>query len=325
MKYIGGFFELEIPQGKGPWHAGAIALSTGRACFAAVLKHVKPKRVHMPFYMCDTVVEVARAAEVEVAFYALDHALLPSAPLHPESDELLMVMNYFGLQSAFTREAATSWGRRCQVDNTQAFFDQAESGCWTLCSARKFFGVPDGAYLYAPEPINIPASRRTRPDISHLTNRLAGQQQLAYRQCRRYEAKVDSAIRQMSELSERLLSAFDYAHIAAQRRANYLKLHEVLGQLNKFDARLPAEAVPYCYPLLLAEPVDRAELAKHRLYVPTIWQDVIDRAGDDFPFERAFANRLLPLPIDQRYTTVDMQELLRKLARAVPIDIRGGN
>jgi hypothetical protein len=317
MKHIGGFFELEIPQGSWPWHSNAIELNTGRACILAILQSVKPKRLHLPFYICDTVLRAVAAAGVTPVFYALNRQLRPVTLPHLEGDDMLFVVNYFGLQSEYTNQIGSPLGDRCIVDNTQAFFEPATPGCWTLYSARKFFGVPDGAYLYAPQAVSVKPRVRAKPDIRHLVNRLAGRQQTAYRQCRAYEANLAGNIRQMSLLSERLLSAYDYAAIRVRRRENYLALHDRLGAINRFDAGLNTTAAPMLYPLLGPEIADRAAIAKHRLYIPTTWQDVIDRKGGGFEFERAFAAHLLPLPIDQRYDKGDMEDLLTRLGPVV--------
>ncbi|HSI14171.1 MAG TPA: hypothetical protein VK961_19135 [Chthoniobacter sp.] len=316
MKHIGGFFELEIPKGSGPLHGDAIPLSTGRAAILATLLAKKPKRLHVPFYICNTVLEQAAIAGVAPVFYALDREL-HAAPLPKvEADDMLLVVNYFGLQSAHSTRLGAQFGEQCIVDNTQAFFEPATAGCWTIYSARKYFGVPDGAYLYAPHTIEIDRRIPATPDVRHLLNRLAGRQQTAYRQCRAYEAGLSGDIREMSVISQRLLSAFDYPAASGRRRENFQELHKSLADVNQFSATMDATATPMCYPLLLPEVADRAAIAKHKLYIPTIWQDVIDRQSSSFPFERDFAARLLPLPIDQRYGLSDMRDLLRRLRRA---------
>jgi hypothetical protein len=314
MKYIGGFFELEIPQGAGPLHRDAIELNTGRACLSLIFQAQKPKRLHLPFYMCNAVLEAVAAAGVTVVFYGLDSKLeLLTRPALSDGD-MLLVVNYFGLQSSYTGRIAREFGHRCIIDNTQAFFESPAPECFTIYSARKFLGVADGAYLYAPRHLAIEPFplRRNAPDVRHLVNRLAGRQQTAYRQCRAYEAEMTSSVRKMSLLSERLLSTYDYKQISLQRRQNYLALHQHFVDRNEFEIHLEATATPMCYPLLLPELIDRTSLAKRGLYIPTLWQDVIERQGFGFELDRSLASRLLPLPIDQRYGIADMHDLISR-------------
>jgi hypothetical protein len=49
MNAIGGFFELELPQGGANYHSGAIGLSTGRACLGVFIAQVNPKKVLCSF------------------------------------------------------------------------------------------------------------------------------------------------------------------------------------------------------------------------------------------------------------------------------------
>jgi hypothetical protein len=313
VKYIGGFFELELPHGHGSWHPGAIALSTGRACVAAILQHVKPHTVYVPFYTCDALIRPMIEAGIGVKFYGLDKQLRPLQLRAPRRGELLIVINYFGLQTAMIRSLAKRFGDRLIADNSQAFFEKPGLGHWAFCSARKFFGVPDGAYLYSPEAMDIHPHANRASDIRHLVNRLVGRQQTGYRQVRLFEQKIDCRIRRMSPLSGRLLSAIDYMEVRRRRRENYNLLHRKLAKHNLLHCPLPAEATPFCYPLLRDRPIDRLLLARHRLYVPTLWEDVYRRQVGGFDWERKFAMRLLPLPIDQRYEPEDMEDALQRL------------
>ena len=57
MKPIGGFFEFEFSQGGTLYHQGAIPLSTGRACLNLIIQETKPKKIHVPFYVCDALLK----------------------------------------------------------------------------------------------------------------------------------------------------------------------------------------------------------------------------------------------------------------------------
>jgi hypothetical protein len=316
--YIGGFFELELSEGRGPWHPDAIALSTGRAALRAIVDETRLDRVWVPFYACDALLAPMREAGVPVELYAVDERLRPRDLPPPAERDLIVVINYFGLQSSLMKQLARRYGSNCVVDNAQAFFERPYGDHWAFCSARKFFGVPDGAYLYAPRPLDLEPPPNPKSDIRHLVNRLAGRQQTAYRQMQRFERQVDCRIRGISPLSARLLSAVDYKAVRRRRRENYLSLHAQLAAHNRFEAELPADATPFAYPLLLPEPVEREAVARQGLFVPTLWQDVIRRRSPSgFQFERDFAERLLPLPVDQRYGPVDMEDAVGRLTKAV--------
>jgi hypothetical protein len=314
-RYIGGFFQLEIPNGHGGLHGGAVGLRTGRACIAAILNEIQPTKVFLPYFICDVVVRTVEAAGAIPEFYAIGDDLQPASLPDLGQREMLLAVNYFGLMTDSVMRLANAFGPRCIVDNTQAFFAEPRLDAWTIYSARKFFGVPDGAYVYGPSKLCLDSSAHPLiPDIRHLINRLEGRQQLAYRQCRAYEERLDARVKPMSKLSESLLASYDYEEVAKRRRANFAALHHALAGRNTLRL-IPFSGVPYAYPLLLTRPVDRADLARRMLYVPTLWRDVITRGdvSDRFDFERSLAANLLPLPIDQRYEPEDMEDLLKRL------------
>ena len=67
------------------------------------------------------------------------------------------------------------------------------------------------------------------------------------------------------------------------------------------------------YPLHVENGAElRKELQKEKIYIPTLWPAVLDicREGE---LEYDMAKNILPLPVDQRYTTDDMQHIVQTL------------
>ena len=81
---------------------------------------------------------------------------------------------------------------------------------WSFNSARKFFGVPDGAYLYSPEILKNDFTINKDIEYHYLINRLIGKQELAYKQFIDYESGLDSEIKKISIFSNFFLSSIDY-------------------------------------------------------------------------------------------------------------------
>ena len=64
MKEIGVFFELELPQ-KEEYHSKAIRLNTGRNCLEYILKNNGYKKIYIPFYICNSILEPIRKLNIE--------------------------------------------------------------------------------------------------------------------------------------------------------------------------------------------------------------------------------------------------------------------
>ena len=303
MKPIGGFFELETGAPRGAYHSVALALTNGRTCLNFLLQQIRPRKVHLPYYTCDSLIQPVTLAGVPHDFYAIDRNLEPMA-INVGEDECLVYVNYFGLHSAAVARLAQQYGSRLIVDNTQAFFEKDTPGIASFNSARKFFGVPDGGYLYGgASPAEAPPNADIRCD--HLIDRLLGKQSQAYAEYTAAEAAQGCDIKGMSVLSAQLLDGVDYVAAAHKRRRNYGVYQGKLAGLNQLDCHMDAGAVPFCYPLLLKNPFPRERLFAQNIFVPTLWNEVQHRIPEGFAFEKQLAQNLLPLPLDQRYDEAD--------------------
>jgi len=112
----------------------------------------------------------------------------------------------------------------------------------------------------------------------------------------------------MSLLTRNILGAIDYEAVRRKRNQNYETLAALDGQ-NRLQLKKPDG--PYCYPFYCENGMQvRKALAAQKIYVPTLWPNVLEM---DAPFERELAANILPLPCDQRYDTEDMQRILNAL------------
>lgn len=305
--YIGGFFELEQPAGGGRLHTEALGLATGRACLAVIMEELRPRRVHVPFYACEALYQPLRD-RCELRYFGIDEHLEIAGEPGLEADDLLVYIDYFGIKAGYVDRLAKRLGPRLVIDDTHNFFRGLHPGHWSFCSARKYFGVPDGAYLYAPQPLSPDLPRNEAIRMEHLVNRREGRQALAFVQFQAYEQTLDAQPKRLSETSERILDRIDYSAVRRQRRENYAFLHERLGDLNTL--RVPGGPVDaFCYPLLPRRPIRKRPLHEEGVFVPTLWPDVLERAGTGFDLERRLARDLLPLPIDHRYVPDDLERV----------------
>jgi hypothetical protein len=309
MTAIGGFFEMERGHGNGgPWHAHALPLTSGRACLRAILDVMRPKRVLVPAFICDAALAPMRVLNIPFEFYRLSPALEPHADAWPD-DAAVIVVNYFDLKGRGADAMVAALGERAIVDSTQAFFRRGSSRSYSFNSARKFFGVPDGAYVYGPDIAGIQtAGRNDAAPTGHLSARLAGDLETAYRQYLAAEAQVSCEMLSPSLCAQELLGGIAYDVAREARRRNFMQLHERLGAANTLaiDLSLDDDAAPFCYPLLPRGPSRHEALWRREIFVPRLWPEVALRSDPSFAWERDLATRLLPLPIDHRYGSRDM-------------------
>lgn len=310
MKPVGGFFELELVRGPANYHSSAMPLNTARACMKFILNHSEPRKVYLPYYNCDASLMPFGGTSTKYEFYAIDEELNIAQLPRLLPGELLIYINYFGLKGAHVKSLLDMYGENLVVDNTQAFFEKGYWTGWSFNSARKFFGVPDGGFLYAPIPYEFDQIPRFDGfHFSHLVNRLTGKQQQSYREFLLYEESLGSNIERMSLLSEVLLSNIDYAEVAAKRKRNYLLYESAFKARNLFHFSPSEGEVPMFYPLLLDKELDKNILYRDQIFIPVFWQDTVRRNLPGFSWEKELSGKLLPLPIDHRYDENDCRRV----------------
>jgi hypothetical protein len=313
MKPIGGFFELELPHAGADPHPNAIALSTGRACLMVMLEHLKPGLVHVPFHTCDATLEPFRRSGIDTRFYAIKEDLSPASLPELAPGEYFLWTDYYGVCGGITERLKRHYGDRLLIDDTHAFYRGGHAGHWSFTSARKYFGVPDGAYLFAPVPVKVDAARMEAISLEHGLLRLAGRQEEAYRAYVAYERSLTSDVNRISRVSEGLLRGVDHRGVQVARRRNFDYLHAELGALNTLRMDIDAKAVPFCYPYLPVVPVDRPAMYARELFAPRLWPDALERDVPGYAFEKRLSTELLPLPIDHRYSSDDLRRFVEHL------------
>lgn len=312
---IGGYFELELPLPAKPGrHHGAAAYPSARSALSALLRAARPRpaRLWLPHYICDAMLQPALAAGVQACHYAIDAHFNLLGDMDLGEDDWLLYVNYFGLCSEQARRIVDAFPRdRVILDCSQAWFAEPLDCLANIYSPRKFFGVPDGGILHSEKITGEDGPRDTASltRTSHLLKRLADGPERGYADYQAAEASLaDLEPRRMSLLTERILHSIDQERVRAIRNRNFAQLHQALRSRNRL--RLP-EMVdgPLCYPFLSDDETLRARLLARRVFTPSYWQDVLQRVAPD-ALEAEMANKIIPLPIDQRYGAEDMAIIL---------------
>ena len=312
---IGGYLELETFSGK-EYHEGALALNCARNCLVLLIESRGMSRVWIPEYLCSSVSAAAERAGARVLAYDIledfspDYRSIDSAA----GDYLYLVDYYEQLPEASVLEAAERFGGRVVVDEVQAFFRRPVAGLDTLYCCRKFFGVPDGAYLYTSSaPTRELQTDESAGRMRHLLGRFERSASEFYGDSAENDRQfAHEPVRLMSRLTHNLLRAIDYERAAEARERNFAYLSERLAGLNLLAPSTPRGA--YMYPLLIedAGPV-RREMQRRKIYVPTLWPNATGTKGTG----GRYARDILPLPVDQRYTVEDMAYVCDVLASIV--------
>ena len=306
---FGGYIELEDCGGH-PYHRNAIALDSARSCLAYLVELREIRSIAIPDLMCDVVAETLERRGVEYRRYKIGAEFEPILDFDLMDGEWLYLSDYFGRLSDDTVQEALQKSRgRLVIDEVQGFFRAPWSNIDTFYTCRKYFGVPDGAYLVTRDGSSL---IRELPEC-HSINRMShilGRCEMgpsAY-----YGAYVESeqtvggnGPERMSEITRRLLSGINYESVKKRREENYGTLDRMLGTTNPLKGHSPSG--PYMYPYLVENASGmRSVLAEMGIFIPTLWPNVLAECSED-SFAFCYAENILPLPVDQRYDREDME------------------
>ena len=300
------------------YHDQLLKLNTGRNAFEYILQAKKYQLVYLPWFTCDVLMEPIKRAGVKYAFYHIDEALDPIIDFTINADECFLYINYFGVKNDTVERLATQIDNLV-IDNSQAFFSKPIGKTNTFYSCRKFFGVPDGAYLNIGTE-NVPQFPQ---DVSyerctHLLKCIDHSIEDGYSDFLANEALLaGEGIKQMSVLTQKIMSSVDYVFCREQRNKNFFYLHERLRNINEIKLNFKSADGPLCYPLLVSGRPLRQQLNTERIYIADFWPNV-RRAMAEEEYEHFLALNLAALPVDHRYDEKDMDhiiETVNKLTR----------
>ena len=298
MREIGGYFELLCDGREPSTYREGVLLNSGRHALRWIIRTLGVKCVHVPFYTCPVVDEALAREGCEVRHYALDDGLLPASDF--SMSDFVIYNNYFGVCGENVRKVAARYPNTI-VDAAQAFYAKP-LGRASFYSPRKFFGLPDGGIAVGE---GLPSADGLERDVSygrslHLLKRLDCGAKSGYADFKEASQELrDAPVRAMSTLSRALLEKVDYEASRLRRIANFRFLDAHLH--STFPFAMAPDDVPMVYPFVTEDATLRTRLIEQKIYVATYWPEI---SGCD-----ALRERILPLPIDQRYGESDMQRI----------------
>ena len=301
MKEIGGYFGLE----RGvftPYHDG-VYLNSGRNALQYIDRKLGIHKVHVPHYTCPVVFEALRRENVGIEYYDLDEQFLPGKDF--SKNDFVIYNNYFGVCGGKVAKLAKEYPNLI-VDNAQAFYSR-QTGRAAFYSPRKFFGLPDGGIVcgLADESQELPKDE-SWDRMTHLLKRVDLGASAGYEDFKaNSHVLAQQGVKRMSSLTTLLLSQIDCCDVASRRTKNFNALKAQLP--TAFPIDMLEDDVPMVYPYITDDSRLRAYLVQNKIYVALYWPDVTDRS--------LFSERILPLPLDQRYDMPDIDTIILEVRK----------
>lgn len=316
MKEIGGYLQLDDLRNT-PYYSEMKELNSGRNALAYLVKSRNIEKIYLPEFLCESVSGVLGKHGVRYETYRVNENFQIDFDKEIYKNEYLYVVNYYGQLTDEYLESIIEEYKEVIIDNTQAFFQGPLEGVDTIYSLRKYFGLPDGAYLFTNTELAIPLEEeKTSNRLSHIFGRYEGKASDYYTDFKKNDGTFEkSELKKISKISHNLLGALDYKKIKTTRENNFKYLHNNLKDQNPIKLIIPIG--PFAYPFYVENGAEiRTQLAKKEIYIATLWPNVV-KDSKKGTIEYNLATNILPIPCDQRYDLQDMERILKELRECI--------
>lgn len=314
-----------------------IFFHSGRKALSFLYSHLcsdgkRKSHILLPDYICESVINVFPRSKI--AFYPVTDSLeinfdcLFKKINQDDSVGFVFLMHYFGkLQDqkllAELKRIAVKKNIIIIEDTTHSIFTKKETiGDYMVSSLRKWFPIPHGAVLYSNNNLEhspFPKIETNQRSAGHILKWVAYCKGVdlssIYRDIFAEEENDINKIKgiyEASDFAKYLLSCFSIQNIKKKRlqNYNYLKQHLdylPINDINKNDC-------PFVYCIDAGEERDklREYLGNRGVFCAVHWP-YYSFENDNRSHSLSVSNRLLSLPIDQRYCDEDMAYIVKMI------------
>lgn len=237
MKEIGGYLEFELKFHGNTYHNEAIGLNLARNAILYIIQAKNYQRLYLPRLIGDSIPAALRRNSIEYDYYSVDEHCRPLFQHKLGEKEAVLIINYYGQLSDQEIISYKKMWDRMILDNTQDFFSKPIAGIDTVYNARKYFGIPDGAYLYTDQRAN----RRLEKNYSYnrleyLVGRFEKDADSFYQKFLKSEESLYlEEPKSISAFSENILRGISYEKVYKTRRKNFCCLYDRLASLNRWS------------------------------------------------------------------------------------------
>jgi hypothetical protein len=306
----GGFQPLEVKLSNDYYSTNEYNLlkyNSAKAALRVFLEKTEIRTIYVPLYLCPNVCREIESHNIRVIYYRIDHNLLPMLD-HVVEDSWVYIVDYFGVMDGRVDAYIAEHGEmQFILDNCHSFFHKPNIGKNYIYSCKKFFGVPDGAYLITDEYVECQQKfSRGSEYASYLLTCLESGTDFCYQEKKKVDQYLGDNYDAMSKIADILMHSIDYEYVAQRRHDNAMIYEDAFAKKNRIC--IEKDSVPYMYPLNVGKNI-KNELIQEKIFVPTLWAHCgkMEYKGT---WEYDLTENTLFLPVDQRYDTADISYIV---------------
>jgi len=270
-----------------------------RSSLSIILKYKGIKKILIPYYICDVVLDTLTKSGVKYKFYKLNSNLKPDYNYFKSNrDYSILLLPYFGIIKLKKLKNSI-------FDLSTSFF-YPKNNIYYFDLIRKFFFVNLGSNLNQETFTPFNQSKK---------------KSLIFKAPRNYSEFLNNEKRHVIsnyDYTKKISKNYffiDFKKIKKKREKNFLFFFNHLSFTNKIKISLKQVCGPLYYPYLCENGnLLREYLIDKKIFVPRYWSEILRRADiSNFKFEKYLCENLVLLPVDERLNIDDLKIILDKL------------
>lgn len=291
--------------------------STGRDCFFSVFNSIEGKTLWLPDFLCKSIVQPLEHLNINYHFYGIDGSFRASKNNDIRQGDYVLIINYFGFVDSDFYNFVLE--KKCNIisDVTHLFFDYKQMGnvvnvsSFIVGSIRKFFAIPDGAFVLSNERLSI----RNDTRIDFVGDRAHGLFSRYYSSLNSFDNEENLLVLKQAEI--KLDKSPDFGYSISYLSENILKsispksyVKRINDNFNFLNAHFGLKYnffSPY-FPLVFFDNTTRnyyrQKLFLEKIFAPIHWDTSF--LGNR---KNVLSDLILSIPCDYRYDIDDMKRI----------------
>lgn len=312
--------------------------NTGRAAIESLLVYLKRKgyeRVWMPSFNCSSVREAAERAKIKIALFNVCKDLSFTLPEEANNGDIIYLVQFFGKtwNDIVCNKLDDLRKEGCIIieDITLSIFSERQGkvglGDYLIGSIRKWLPITDGGFIASSN--ELPESEKSFASNDYTLYYFAAQvMKNEYLHNKGIDKQVfldisnlgmkslfsDYTIREMSDISYRVIASTDFNEVAKLRNFNYDCLYSMLESVPQVKALVKRED-GMCPLGMIISVEDRDGLFKHLIangvYCNIHWRP--NESTAEFDDSSWLSEHCITLPCDQRYGKEEMSYIVETI------------
>ena len=272
----------------------------GRSSLFMILVKLKPEKIYLPFYICDSVLNVLKTLKLNYSFYKVNKYLKPQNLKILKKNEYAIVVPYFGINYIASK-------KNYIYDLSNSYFYPKKKINLYFNSIRKFFNVNFGSNLTQSYFID--------------ENKLKSNMFKVPKNYSTFKKNENNHFVFLGDVSKKINKSFyklNFIKIKKKREKNFFHYHGILKFFNKINIIDKHVIGPLYYPFHISNGTAlRKFLNDKKIYNPCLWKDVTKRKNYKlYCWERKLTNDTVFLPVDENLSKHDIFMILQIIKKS---------